>query len=224
MTSDHLDDIQPSETIIDEQPLSGWDRRRRSVALHIEEAALQLFDERGIRNVTIPDICEEASISRTTFFRYFATREDILEALPGRYFDTVSRIMLMQPPEMGIIEALCEAIRSSVSKTRQEKRMRALHQKVVSAVPASGRPVIGRSYMVQRLTAAIEQRCRDLGKPTHFASYLSAVTCEAALRTYEQSSGVSKGGELAGQLPEMFHGFANFILEDEALAVNLAAD
>jgi len=46
----------------------------------IAAAALLLFKERGFAGVTIDDLLDVAGVSRRTFFRYFATKEDALLA------------------------------------------------------------------------------------------------------------------------------------------------
>jgi AcrR family transcriptional regulator len=57
------------------------ERRRRQTMAEISEAALVLFEERGLESATVDGIAEAAGISQRTFFRYFAAKEDA--ALPA---------------------------------------------------------------------------------------------------------------------------------------------
>lgn len=51
------------------------DRRRRRTEEDICEAALRLFEERGVGGCTADDIAEAAGVSVRTFFRYAVTKE-----------------------------------------------------------------------------------------------------------------------------------------------------
>ena len=52
------------------------------------EAALRLFVERGALPVRVEDIAAEVGISRATFYKYFAERDEILAELFRRLLDT----------------------------------------------------------------------------------------------------------------------------------------
>jgi len=51
---------------------------RQAMTAQIAEMAIGLFVERGYDATTIEDICAVAGISRTSFFRYFRSKEDVL--------------------------------------------------------------------------------------------------------------------------------------------------
>ena len=51
------------------------ERRRRELVRSIASTAVDLFEQKGFPATTIDDIAETAGISRSTFFRYCATKE-----------------------------------------------------------------------------------------------------------------------------------------------------
>jgi hypothetical protein len=85
--------VSPAEgTITDLRERNRVDNRAATV-----DAAFVLFAERGYCHVTVADICESAGIGRRTFFRYFATKDDVLTesaremTVRGNYGDRVDR-------------------------------------------------------------------------------------------------------------------------------------
>ena len=42
------------------------------------DAAFDLFAERGYEHTTVDDIAERAAVGRTTFFRYYRSKEDVI--------------------------------------------------------------------------------------------------------------------------------------------------
>ncbi|MGW6274972.1 acyl-CoA-like ligand-binding transcription factor [Streptomyces sp. NPDC055060] len=54
------------------------ERKRQLVAHELTEAALQLLARKGFDAVTIDEIVTSAGVSRRTFFRYFASKEDVV--------------------------------------------------------------------------------------------------------------------------------------------------
>ncbi|MEV6106607.1 TetR family transcriptional regulator [Streptomyces sp. NPDC051940] len=53
-------------------------RKRQLVADELSEVALQLLAHRGFDAVTIDEIASAAGVSKRTFFRYFASKEDVV--------------------------------------------------------------------------------------------------------------------------------------------------
>jgi AcrR family transcriptional regulator len=47
----------------------------------ILEAAAQVFARRGVRQVSVEELLEAASVSRRTFYKHFRSKEDVLRAL-----------------------------------------------------------------------------------------------------------------------------------------------
>lgn len=55
-------------------------RQKRQARAELVDTALALFAARGVHDVTVDEICEQADISARTFFRYFGTKEALLSA------------------------------------------------------------------------------------------------------------------------------------------------
>jgi AcrR family transcriptional regulator len=62
----------------DSVPVSLRERKHRRTHAAIIDAALALFAERGFSAVTIADIAGRAEVGRSTFFRYFADKNEVL--------------------------------------------------------------------------------------------------------------------------------------------------
>ncbi len=54
------------------------ERTRRAVRAEIVDAAMDLFLHRGFDETTVDDIARSAGISRRSYFRYFATKDEAL--------------------------------------------------------------------------------------------------------------------------------------------------
>jgi AcrR family transcriptional regulator len=67
-----------------EVPGTRFERRRSRTQAALLDAALDLFQQKGVRATTIEEICERADISPRTFFNHFQTREHLYAAIARR--------------------------------------------------------------------------------------------------------------------------------------------
>ena len=57
----------------------------------IVEAADELFSARGFDNVSVTDIAAHADVGRTTFFRYFGDKQEVVFAKQQHMLDAIAR-------------------------------------------------------------------------------------------------------------------------------------
>jgi AcrR family transcriptional regulator len=97
-----------SESPVGEKP-GLRERKKARTKASIQEHALRLFREQGYENTTVEQIAEAAEVSPSTFFRYFATKEDVV------IYDALDPLLIeawrAQPPELGPLEAMRAAMR-----------------------------------------------------------------------------------------------------------------
>ena len=55
--------------------MSRWEPNARG---RLEQAALELYIERGFEQTTVAEIAEQAGLTERTFFRYFADKREVL--------------------------------------------------------------------------------------------------------------------------------------------------
>jgi AcrR family transcriptional regulator len=86
------------------------ERKKLAAMRRIQEAALDLFDERGFHAVSIEEIAEAAEVSPSSVYRYFGTKEQLVlhDEFDVAFIDAVEAELASHPP--------VEAVRRSVAR------------------------------------------------------------------------------------------------------------
>jgi AcrR family transcriptional regulator len=71
-------------------PLPLAERKRRQARQRIIQAAEELFLARGFDEVSVADIAERAEVGRTTFFRHFGDKQEVVFAKEQELLDTIT--------------------------------------------------------------------------------------------------------------------------------------
>ncbi|KQX09704.1 TetR family transcriptional regulator [Streptomyces sp. Root431] len=90
--------------------LSLAQRKRQLVATELTEAALQLLALNGFDAVTVDEIATTAGVSKRTFFRYFASKEDVVVQFLADMGADMRAGLAARPAEERPSEALLHAV------------------------------------------------------------------------------------------------------------------
>src|SRR6195952_5934057 len=81
----------------------------------LQQAAMELYVERGFDQVTVADIAERAGLTERTFFRYFADKREVLFAGSGDLLDLIASGVADAPGSMPPLDAVAVGLQSAAS-------------------------------------------------------------------------------------------------------------
>ncbi len=98
------------------------ERKKHATRKAIEDAAWELFCERGYAATSIDDIAERASVAPRTFFRYFPTKEDVLYGEAFEAMAALDEAFHARPADEPLIDSLVAAIEHVTSRFRKDRK------------------------------------------------------------------------------------------------------
>lgn len=169
------------------------DARERLVA-----AALRLFSEHGFDDTTVAEIADRAGLTKSTFFRYFPDKRDVLAA--GQ--ETLSRLFVEgisgAPADATPLTAVAAGLERAAGAMRPFNRELAPH---LQAAIASSTELQERAALKQvGYTAAMAGALRARGVPDSVASLaaeLGALAFKEAYARWVAADNQQEFGELS---------------------------
>ena len=170
------------------------ERRKQRTRQAIQNAAFELFAERGYRETTIAAIAERADVAPRTVTVHFPTKEELLFDYEPFGLESLAERLRSRPPNESALAALGDWMATTMSTVEYTNgqlddrfwERRALRAQVITAEPElRGRARAG-YYAFERLLAqAIGD---DLGLPgTALVPRLAALTAVTGLRELYES-------------------------------------
>lgn len=93
------------------------ERKKQRTRDALVDAALRLFQEHGFAETTLDELCATVTVSKRTFFRYFANKEDVVLAPSHELWSTFLREVESLPPSRRTVFAtLQEALLAALDK------------------------------------------------------------------------------------------------------------
>ncbi len=133
------------------------------VRARLQQAALELFRERGYDRTTAAEIAARVGVTERTFFRYFPDKRETLFGGEAVLRPALTEAVAVAPGELGPLDALFHAFRSLVPLLEANRPFSEPRQAVVSSTPAlHERELAKLEVLADALAAAL--RARGVGE------------------------------------------------------------
>ena len=93
------------------QPLGRRERKKAATRQSLEEAAFRLFAAQGYDETTLQDITDAADVAPRTFFRYFASKEELILGSSAEMEASLGALLAARPAGEPVLEAILAALR-----------------------------------------------------------------------------------------------------------------
>jgi AcrR family transcriptional regulator len=155
--------------------MSRWQPNARG---RLEQAALELYTERGFDRTTVAEIAERADLTERTFFRYFADKREVLFWGQGALMEFVTQRLAEAPEGATPIDAVGAAL-GATGELFEGRRDHARRRQAVIAANAGlqERELIKLASLAAVIAEGLERR--GVGEP---AATLTAETGVAVFK------------------------------------------
>jgi AcrR family transcriptional regulator len=149
----------------------------------LQQAALELYAERGFETTAVADIAERAGLTERTFFRYFSDKREVLFSGSEALVELFERAVADAPAELGPMDAVAEALLASAAFFEGRVEQSRRRQAVIDANPSlRERELIKLALLAATVADAL--RGRGVGDP---AALLAA---EAGIAVFKVAFGL----------------------------------
>jgi AcrR family transcriptional regulator len=109
------------------------ERKKHRTTVALQEAAYELFSEKGYHQTTVDDIAASAGVSTRTYYRYYKNKEDVVLGPLGDSLEHYREILAGRPSSEPPLQALQESFMEFTSEVEDPVMRRRLE--LVAAEP-----------------------------------------------------------------------------------------
>ncbi|HEY6533118.1 MAG TPA: TetR family transcriptional regulator [Acidimicrobiales bacterium] len=168
-------------------PTGGHRARKKERTRHaIEDAAIELFSERGYDATTIDDIAERAQIAPSTFFRYFPSKADVILGDQNERLPALQRAIIDRPASDSAIDALRAALQEQWVAAIDPDRTVRITQVIASSPVLSGHAsAVGHGWQIAASQALARRKgLDDADQKCWMAATVALSTFGEAVKTW----------------------------------------
>jgi AcrR family transcriptional regulator len=144
----------------------------------LEQAALELYSERGFEQTTVAEIAERAGLTERTFFRHFADKREVLFGGAGGLQELLVDAVADAPDSLTAIDAVAAGLDAAAALLEARREFAVQRQSIIAAnAELQERELI----KLASLAAAIAEvlRRRGVGDPA------ASLTAEAGIAVFK---------------------------------------
>jgi AcrR family transcriptional regulator len=136
--------------------MSRWEPNARG---RLEQAALQLYVERGFEQTTVAEIARQAGLTERTFFRHFVDKPEVLFWGAGALQELVVSTVGGAPDSAAPIAAVAAALEAAGAVLQERREFARQRQTVIAANPElQERELIKLASLASAMAEALHQR------------------------------------------------------------------
>jgi AcrR family transcriptional regulator len=166
-----------------------------NAAERLAQAALELFAERGYERTTVIDIAQRAGLGKTTFFRYFQDKREVLFG-GGTMEDLLAEAIVTAPPSATPLQAVAHALDAAGQDvfTPGRRAFVSRRRAVIAANPElQEREALKNLGLITSMTDALKRR----GVPDLISRVAAELGALAAAIAYERWTETSVGDDFS---------------------------
>src|ERR1017187_5165642 len=112
------------------QDMGRWEPNARG---RLEQAALELYVERGFEQTTVAEIAKRAGLTERTFFRHFADKREVLFWGAGSLREFLVSTLASAPDSAAPIDAVAAALEAAGALLQERRDYAGQRQAIIAA-------------------------------------------------------------------------------------------
>jgi AcrR family transcriptional regulator len=136
--------------------MSRWEPNARG---RLEQAALDLYQERGFEQTMVAEIAERAGLTERTFFRYFADKREVLFGGQDLLRTIYVRTIEAAPASTTPLDAVAAALEAAIPMFRERHELIRQRQAVIASNPGlQERELLKGALLTSAMADALRRR------------------------------------------------------------------
>src|SRR4051812_15743139 len=174
---DSTDDDHDWRGVLTDQKKDLKSRKQELVRNAILDAAIALFEKKGFDQTDVAEIAEAAGISKRSFFRYFATKDDLLARSVMEYGAVLVAAIRSAPRQSTDLEVIHQTLLAGVHYNEQPQARARQLIAISTSHPTARQAYLSRKHLVEDAIAeAFASRARSARRNDLRVRLLAGIT------------------------------------------------